>query len=200
MGLWHVFYADWQMECCGTPFSVGEEVRWPLLFHAADDILGGGWRDQLTELEGPVEQGAERVLRDRNGLVVGVGESAAAQGGSDRLVGLLTVETHGGRLPEVRGRVRCVQVVTQEYRETEPVPGRRSLRSVDASPKWFAGGGAARSEAGLVVTLEVPDTDSALSHTVRRTRGIPPGSPPGTETEGLPADELAELLTRLSRA
>jgi hypothetical protein len=71
---------------------------------------------------------------------------------------------------------------------------------VDTSPKWFAGGGDARSEAGLVVTLEVPDTDSALSHTVRRTRGIPPGSPPGTETEGLPADELAELLTRLSRA
>jgi hypothetical protein len=89
------------MECCGTPFSVWEEVRWPLLFHAADDILGGGWRDQLTELEGPVEQGAERVLRDRNGLVVGVGESAAAQGGSDRLVGLLTVETHGG--PAARG-------------------------------------------------------------------------------------------------
>ncbi|KUN72116.1 hypothetical protein AQJ46_13920 [Streptomyces canus] len=207
MGLWHVFYADWQMECCGTPFSVGEEVRWPLLFHAADDVLGGGWRDQLTELAGAVEQGTERVLRDRRGLVVGVGESVAATDGSDRLVGLLTVETHGGRLPEVRGRVRCVQVVTQEYGETEPgsrtwepVPGRRSLRSVDASPKWFAGGGGARSEAGLVVTLEVPDTDSALSHTVRRTRGIPPGSPPGTETEGLPADELAELLAGLSGA
>ncbi|MFF0088882.1 DUF6578 domain-containing protein [Streptomyces canus] len=192
MGLWHVFYADWQMECCGTPFSVREEVRLPLLFHAADDVLGGGWRDQLTE----------RVLRDRSGLVVGVGESAAAPGGPARLVGLLTVETHGGRLPEVRGRVRCVQVVTQEYGETEPgsrtwepVPGRRSLRSVDASPKWFAGG-----EAGLVVTLEVPDTDSALSHTVRRIRGVPPDSPPGTETEGLPADELSELLAGLSGA
>ncbi|CAM5625259.1 DUF6578 domain-containing protein [Streptomyces canus] len=209
MGLSHVFYADWQMECCGTPFSVGEEVRWPLLFHAADDILGGGWRDQLTELEGPVEQGGERVLRDRNGLVVGVGvgESAAAPGDSDRLVGLLTVETHGGRLPEVRGRGRCVQVVTQEYRETEPgsrtwepLPGRRSLRSVDASPKWFAGGGGARSEAGLMVTLEVPHTDSGLSHTVRRTRDIPPGPSPGTETQGLPAGELAELLAGLSKA
>ncbi|MFJ8779143.1 DUF6578 domain-containing protein [Streptomyces sp. NPDC102476] len=207
LGLWHVFYADWQMECCGTPFSVGDEVAWPLLLRAEADVLGGGWRGQLTELAGPVEQGAERVLRDRDGLVVGVGEIAAAPGGTDRLVGLLTVETHGGRLPEVCGRVRCVQVVTQEYGETEPgsrtwepLPGRRSLRSVDASPKWFAGGGGPRSEAGLMVTLEVPDTDSGLSHTVRRTRGIPPGAPPGTETDGLPADELAELLAGLSRA
>ncbi|WP_373463980.1 DUF6578 domain-containing protein [Streptomyces canus] len=23
MGLWHVFYENRQMECCGTPFSVG---------------------------------------------------------------------------------------------------------------------------------------------------------------------------------
>ncbi|MET7731519.1 DUF6578 domain-containing protein [Streptomyces sp. NPDC005402] len=207
MGLWHVFYADWQMECCGTPFSVGEDVGWPLLFRAAGDVLGGGWHDQLTELAGPLEQGAGPVLRDRSGLVVGVGESAAAPGDSAPLVGLLTVETHGGRLPEVRGRVRSVQVVTQEYGETEagsrtwePVPGRRSLRSVDASPKWFADGGGARSEAGTVVTLEVPDTDSGLSHAVRRIRNLPPGSPPGTETAGLPADALAELLTELSRA
>ncbi|MET7688404.1 DUF6578 domain-containing protein [Streptomyces sp. NPDC005483] len=200
MGLWHVFYADWQMECCGTPFSVGEDVSWPLLFRAGGDVLGGGWRDQLTELAGPVEQDAGRVLRDRSGLVVGVGESVATPGDSTPLVGLLTVETHGGRLPEAGGQVRCVQVVTQEYGETEPVPGRRSLRSVDASPKWFAGGGGARSEAGLVVTLEVPDTDSRLSHAVRRTRNLPPGSPPGTETADLPPDALAELLAGLSRA
>jgi hypothetical protein len=100
-----------------------------------------------------------------------------------------------------------VQVVTQEYAETEPgsrtwepVPGRRSLRSVDACPKWFDDGGGARSEAGVVVTLEVPDTDSGLSHTVRGTRGVPPGSPPGAETAGLPSDALAKLLTELSTA
>ncbi|MYT05406.1 MULTISPECIES: DUF6578 domain-containing protein [Streptomyces] len=163
MGLWHVFYADWQMECCGTPFSVGEEVGWPLLFRAADDVLGGGWDHHLTELAGPVEQGAVRVLRDGDGLVVGVAEGVPVPEDSHRFVGLLTVETHGGRLPEVRGQVRRVQVVTQEYGRTEPgsrtwepVPGRRSLRSVDACPKWFAGGGGERSEAGVLVTLEVP--------------------------------------------
>ncbi|MFI2435699.1 DUF6578 domain-containing protein [Streptomyces sp. NPDC018693] len=45
MGLRQVFYADWQMECCGTPFSVGDEVSWPLRVAAADDVLGGGWPD-----------------------------------------------------------------------------------------------------------------------------------------------------------
>ncbi|WP_338055560.1 MULTISPECIES: DUF6578 domain-containing protein [Streptomyces] len=29
MGLWHVFSADWQTECCGTPFPVGDEVSRP---------------------------------------------------------------------------------------------------------------------------------------------------------------------------
>ncbi|MFK4105167.1 DUF6578 domain-containing protein [Streptomyces sp. NPDC019531] len=153
MGLWQVFYEDWQMECCGTPFSVGEEVRWPLLFQAADDVLGGGWHDQLTELVGVVEQGAVRVLRDENGLVVAVSESVMGSGGAIRVGGLLTVETHGGRLPEVRGRVRGVQVVTQDFGGAGP--GRRTLRSVDACPKWFSGGGGERSEAGVLVMLEV---------------------------------------------
>ena len=48
MGLWHVFYEDWQMECCGTPFSVGDEVSWALLLVTGGDMLGGGWHDQLT--------------------------------------------------------------------------------------------------------------------------------------------------------
>ncbi|MFF1697122.1 DUF6578 domain-containing protein [Streptomyces sp. NPDC058257] len=30
MALWNVMYEDWQMECCGTPFSVGDEVTWQL--------------------------------------------------------------------------------------------------------------------------------------------------------------------------
>ncbi|MFC6062215.1 DUF6578 domain-containing protein [Streptomyces ochraceiscleroticus] len=27
-GVRRVFYADWEMGCCGTPFSVGDEVSW----------------------------------------------------------------------------------------------------------------------------------------------------------------------------
>ncbi|WP_328539092.1 DUF6578 domain-containing protein [Streptomyces sp. NBC_00344] len=28
MTVWRVMYDDWAMECCGTPFSVGDEVVW----------------------------------------------------------------------------------------------------------------------------------------------------------------------------
>ncbi|WP_063753071.1 DUF6578 domain-containing protein [Streptomyces resistomycificus] len=191
MGLWHVFYADWQMECCGAPFALGDEVGWPLLLSDADDVLGGGWHDQLSKIVGPPEEvrgedGAVRVVRDETGLVVAlhqhpVGRRAgeergeARRGDPIRSVGLLTVETHqSAELPEVRGRVRAIQVVTQAFAEPEPgsgtwqpVPGERWLRSVDACPKWF-GGPRKRSGAGAVVTLDVPATDSRLSYTVPR--------------------------------
>lgn len=26
-----VFYEDWQMECCGTKFSIGDTVKWPVI-------------------------------------------------------------------------------------------------------------------------------------------------------------------------
>ncbi|MFI6013915.1 DUF6578 domain-containing protein [Streptomyces sp. NPDC051243] len=216
MGLWHVFYADWQMGCCGTPFKVGDEVSWPLLFSSSDDFLGGGWHDQLTKVVGPVEDipgddGAVRVLRDENGLVVAlhghpVGVLAEEELGDVRpgdvlrLVGLLTAEFHGDPdLPETRGRVRAIQVLRQGFSEVapgaltrEPVAGDRSLRSVWECPKWFAD-----ADAGAIVTLEVPGTDSWLSHAVREARGLP-HTAPGTEVTGLPPAALAELLTTLS--
>ena len=179
MGLWQVFYEGWQMECCGTPFTVGEEVSWQLLFTDADGVLGGGWYEELSKIVGPVEEdlpgdadGSVRVLRDESGLTVALsGESGADVGAGDwiRLVGLLAVETHGGQWPETRGRVRAVRVVTQEYAETapgsrswEPVrgDGARRLRSVEECPKWFGGGtsdsrGRRAVEAGVLVTLDV---------------------------------------------
>ncbi|MDN3020657.1 DUF6578 domain-containing protein [Streptomyces sp. S.PB5] len=201
MGLWHVFYEDWQMECCGTPFSVGDEVSWPLLLVSDGETPGGGWHDQLTKVAGPVADG---VLRDENGLVVAVQEET---GEWMRLVGLLTVETHGAKLPEARGRVRAVQVVTQAYARSEPdgpwepVPGERSLTAVDTCPKWFGdkeADGRRLRGAGVLATLEVPGTDSWLSHAVREASGLPGNAPPGAETEGIDGDSLAALLETFS--
>ncbi|MFF4013871.1 DUF6578 domain-containing protein [Streptomyces sp. NPDC001843] len=31
MALMRVFYEDWQMECCGRPFAVGDEIGWRLV-------------------------------------------------------------------------------------------------------------------------------------------------------------------------
>jgi hypothetical protein len=203
MGLWHVYYENWQMECCGSPFSVGDEVSWPLLLCDADDVLGGGWYDQLSKVSGPVEGGTVPVLRDENGLVVAVG-AGEIEGAAEwvRLVGLLTVEGHSDGPPEVRGRVRAVQLVTQEYAPLAPgsltwvpVPGERRLRSVESCPKWFG-----ERDAGVMVTLEVPDTDSWLSHAVREASGLPEDAPPGAETEGIDGASLAALLETFSTA
>ncbi|WP_338061088.1 DUF6578 domain-containing protein, partial [Streptomyces kanamyceticus] len=59
-GVWKVLYADWQMECCGTPFAVGDEVTWPLLVLSGggDGLYGmdgmDGWQEDFSEIEGPV--------------------------------------------------------------------------------------------------------------------------------------------------
>jgi hypothetical protein len=77
----------------------------------------------------------------------------------------------------------------------EPVAGERSLRSVRECPKWFA-----QADAGVLVPLEVPDTDSWLSYALRENRGIPhEDAAPGAETADLPAETLAAVLETLSR-
>ncbi|MFF9116025.1 DUF6578 domain-containing protein [Streptomyces massasporeus] len=225
MGLWHVFYEDWQMECCGTPFSVGDEVSWPLLLLDADTVLGGGWRDQVTEVAGPVEDvGGVRMVQEETGLPVALGADPDAEedprpqpGSRSRAAGLLCVERHGARWPEAGGRVRAVQVLTQTWAETtpgsrsyEPVAGERGLRAVERCPRWFTetegerasdGRGRRSRESGVVVTLDVPGTDSRLSRALREARGISgPSVEPGAETRGIEAADLAALLETLSTA
>ncbi|MFF5367750.1 DUF6578 domain-containing protein [Streptomyces sp. NPDC013187] len=223
MGLWHVYYEDWQMECCGTIFSVGDEVSWPLLLVDPDTVLGGGWYDQLTEVAGPVEDvGGVRMVREESGLPVALGADPDAEddlrpepGSPTRSAGLLSVERHGAKWPEAGGLVRAVQVLTQTWAETapgsrsyEPVAGERGLRLVDRCPTWFKeteaeraadGRGRRSRESGLVVTLDVPDTDSPLSQAVREARGLSQDAEPGAETRGIPAADLTALLERLSR-
>ncbi|MDH6216565.1 DUF6578 domain-containing protein [Streptomyces pseudovenezuelae] len=177
MGFWEVFYASWQMECCGTPFSVGEEVSWPLMFSSSGELLDGGWHEELAKLVGPVERlpgRSLRFLREESGLTVALGgdlgAEAVSEDGSIRLVGMLLVERHGSDWPQAGGKVGAVRVVTQEYEEKVPgsrswtpvrEPGARRLRSVDTCPKWFERGtvderGRRAMEEGVLVTLEVP--------------------------------------------
>lgn len=231
MGLWHVFSEDWQTECCGEPFAVGDEVSRPLLLAGPGDVLGGGWHDRLTKITGLVEdvpdgEGAVRVVREENGLTVALHDGSAGgeepgerdgvrAGDRIRLVGLLSVERHGGEWPEARGRVRAVQLLTRGFvatapgsRTFEPVPGERSLRSVEGCPEWFAdrdtgpgpdGRARRRVESAVVVTLDVPGTDSWLSYAVREARGIPHrDAGPGAETADLTRAELTALRETLS--
>ena len=158
MGIWKVFYADWQMECCGTPFSVGEEVSWPLLLADADDVLGGGWDDGLSTFPGSVVEatGELRMVRAVDGLVAALsGDAAGADG---RFSGLLCVERHSDLRAETTGQVRAIRLVNQTWapvspgsRTHVPVPGERSLDVVYRCPKWFGEG-----RSGVLVDLDVP--------------------------------------------
>ncbi|MER5398703.1 DUF6578 domain-containing protein [Streptomyces sp. NPDC002599] len=124
MGLWRVFYADWQMECCGTPFSVGDEVTWPLLLDEGGETLGGGWSGALSAITATPEyvrdDGAEiRVLRADDGLVV------ALRGDPDGDAADTDAGTGGGR-----SRTRGTGTRTGTGGDgSGQGPGRRAARS-----------------------------------------------------------------------
>ncbi|MEV7685273.1 DUF6578 domain-containing protein [Streptomyces bungoensis] len=125
MALMKVFYEDWQMECCGRRFGVGQEVHWRTVRYDGDGV-------------GPVE---------------------------DRYGAEAWVENHGGPRHPTTGRVRAIELVSQEYTvhpdrgAPEPVPGTRTLEAVDTCPKWFGERQTAprrlRRVVGALVTLEV---------------------------------------------
>ncbi|MFC7266602.1 DUF6578 domain-containing protein [Streptomyces lutosisoli] len=185
MGRWWVFYADWQMECCGTPFSVGDEVSWPLALEYEEDILDGGWSEQLSKISAPVEwardgDGVIQVLRADEGLVAAlncdpVDASVLPDPGEwGHRVGLLTVERHCGRWPETTGRVLSIALVHQGFVETGPdsrtyFADRRDrfLEPVSSCPSRFGreydairtetGARRHRGRTGVLVELHLPD-------------------------------------------
>ncbi|MET8471047.1 DUF6578 domain-containing protein [Streptomyces sp. NPDC006422] len=60
MTMWNVWYDDWQMECCGTPFSVGDEVAWPLRPQNGEDP--GEFRVETHGDDWPVTRGRVRFV------------------------------------------------------------------------------------------------------------------------------------------
>jgi hypothetical protein len=164
MALWRVFYEDWQMECCGTPFSVGERVDWRLLLLPAGDVLGGGWDRQVCRIEGTAEMpgggdGTLRTVRAADGLVAALGEgTGVADGGRTRWEGVLLVEHHAGEWARTTGRVRALHLVRRPPEETRPgsrlsesAPAWRRLEEVTTCPRWFG-----PDTAGVLAVLDVP--------------------------------------------
>ncbi len=159
-------YDSRQTECCGEPFSVGDEVRWRLMLRGpGEGAAPETWQDSCSALE-PVG----------DGLAGGPGVVALCAGKPPaHPVGLLAVATHGpgpDDVPETVGTVRSIQVVAEGYaggRTYEPVSGERRLRAVGTCPKWFgetaepdrAGRAHRRRETGVLVGLETPGGPAA---------------------------------------
>ena len=48
-----VHYEDWQMQCCGIPFAVGEPICWPVLRCEGEPLVDVGvWADWYYEAHG----------------------------------------------------------------------------------------------------------------------------------------------------
>ncbi|MFF4544080.1 DUF6578 domain-containing protein [Streptomyces sp. NPDC001406] len=136
MGMWRVFYESWQMECCGTPFSVGEEVSWPLAPMDPEDIRAWSREGEHDRYDGTVRfEGHGGRLPATRGRVLDI--RLVRQEYAERSPGAHTLE---------------------------PVSDTRLLTPVDACPKWFeheeprtkSGLRRARLATGVLVTLDVP--------------------------------------------
>ncbi|MFF4395986.1 DUF6578 domain-containing protein [Streptomyces sp. NPDC001480] len=146
MVLRRALYEGWQMECCGRPFSVGDEVTWPVMPMEPDDMRAWGWDEEEYE-------GLLRVEYHSDGWPTAEGRVRAIH-----LVQQEYAETGPGS------------------RTFAPVPGRRTLEPVDSCPKWFARGEPAdgpdprrrRDTDGVLVTLDVPDPPETVHGTGHR--------------------------------
>ncbi|MER6027893.1 DUF6578 domain-containing protein [Streptomyces sp. NPDC001851] len=154
-----VFYEDWQMECCGTPFAVGEEVAWKLVAYDAENIregLGYGAEAWVENHGGPDEETVGRV----------------------RAIELVQQEHLAHTDQRALARIRRAladresegTVILPSPYSMEAVPGAYTLEPVDTCPKWFEreepGSGPGphriRRATGALVTLDAPDTSHVL--------------------------------------
>lgn len=111
--VWPVLVEDWQLDCCGEPFAVGERVRWTLALVPAPR----GLERFAVELAGAdvsrVERsdgGRERVDLQLGALRVGWDGPRPEPGRARR--GLLTEDHHGEvktAATPTEGVVRCIR-------------------------------------------------------------------------------------------
>jgi hypothetical protein len=169
-GRYLVLVDDWQFECCGEPFGIGDEVAWtlelidgsryPAEFHVT---LSG----ELFELEREVEP--SRVARPdgiSRALRVGQLTVAVAPFGDPPISGVLHEDHHDGlpaSLPPTRGVVTSIAVRSERFtiegNTWTPIPRSTTTRKVERTPQGFrfrgSSGSTGESETGLLVGLRV---------------------------------------------
>ncbi|MFF7973922.1 DUF6578 domain-containing protein [Streptomyces sp. NPDC007905] len=150
-----VFYEHWQMECCGSPFGVGEEVAWKLVAYDREDRrrnAGHGAEAWVENHGGPDRETVGRV----------------------RAIDLVHQEFLAHHDPRATEAAELADLApgTVVFRSTgrklEPVPGPPTLEPVDSCPRWFDAFEQeeqpprrvpfrVRRAVGVLVALEVPD-------------------------------------------
>lgn len=162
----------WEIECCGKPFAVGDEVSWRLVWAEQASLPG----DLFVTVDATVETVSVTDFPDRDppGVrryqrVVRAGPIRADCGGTESLSGPMTLRGalfatwHGGGLEPtsapVTGVVRRIRTLRQrmrinpDRRRRALVPG-TELRDVTACPQTFDDSGD-RADLGVVVDLDI---------------------------------------------
>ncbi|KUJ37204.1 hypothetical protein ACZ90_69760 [Streptomyces albus subsp. albus] len=135
-----MFYPDWEMECCGRPFSVGDEVTWPLVRLDPADPLRPAPADAAT----------------------GELYEFAGHGGGTRFGERVEL---AGRVRRIQVVAQGCLAPRPGEPANERVPDEFWLRPVDTCPKWFKsdvdgvhpprqGRAYRRMETGALVELE----------------------------------------------
>ena len=172
-----VWVADWQYQCCGEAFTVGDAVAWQLAVDE-EDWLGRALGDHAPAWAAALPVLGRMVSGAATGAVVGAGglrvyvpgdDTDPAPGGDPagvRRVRLLVEDHHAGvpeEVPATRGTVRAVRLVRLRYRLDEagkvwlPVPGDVAVEHVHAAPHWPEEEVEGRGFAGFLVDLDVAD-------------------------------------------
>lgn len=121
-----VFYEDWQMECCGRPFAVGDEVAWPLVAvdprESGDRYYGAGaWVENHGDRTRRTTGRVRAIELVRQEYLVHTDQRA-----SERVDRALAPDAGSEG-----------SVVLPSPHHWEAVPGAYTLRSADSCPKWF---------------------------------------------------------------
>ncbi|MFI0467012.1 DUF6578 domain-containing protein [Saccharopolyspora sp. 5N102] len=147
-----VLLDGWQIECCGTPPAVGDEVSWRLEWSQ--------WSASAIPTDMALRAGLERrpVPEGPRARTTGSAVPAVARAGGVSvfvsvpeplpaeitLTGVLHEDHHSARPPDgllTGGRVTAVWLVSWEYELRErcwrPVDGSAELESVQRAPKFM---------------------------------------------------------------
>lgn len=127
-----VWVDDWQMQCCGTPFAVGDDVSWTV--HEPD-------RDFFAELFGSQDA---------------VGIDAAEE---HHVPGPEAWTVMGGRVTGIDA-VHCRYAVHDSDGSLRPVPGSARRTPVSSADGWNAAQGEHRF-VGYLVRLAVPESSAS---------------------------------------
>ncbi|MBL1081064.1 hypothetical protein JK359_03595 [Streptomyces actinomycinicus] len=147
-----VLYEDWQMECCGTPFAVGDEVGWRLVT-VDEEAPQGEFHGATAWVEN--HGGSDHETRGRVHAIDLLLQEYLAHHDP------LAVEPEPGPAPGTL-------VLRATGRALEAVPGATAREPLDACPKWFDAFEdeeqpprqvpyRVRRAVGVLVTLDVPD-------------------------------------------